>query len=62
MSNVIPFPKRDDALDFTVVDALRYCVFHCRETNAIDVTAGAQLLNAIDTIELLMHSLEEEEE
>lgn len=57
MSNVIQFPVQG----VSTVDALRDCVLHARETGAIDVNAGAQLLNALNTVEELYLALVEEE-
>ena len=57
MSNVGQFP----ILGVSTIDALRHCVLCTREVGEIDVVAGAQLLNALDTIEQLYLSLMEEE-
>lgn len=56
MSNVVQFPIQG----VSTIDALRHCVLCAREHGEIDVVAGAQLLNALDTLEELYDSLVEE--
>lgn len=58
MSNVVQFPIQG----VSTIDALRHCVLCAREHGEIDVVAGAQLLNALDTLEELYLSLKEGEE
>lgn len=58
MNNVVQFPIQG----VSTVDALRHCVLCAREVGEIDVVAGAQLLNALDTIEQLYLCLKELEE
>ena len=58
MSNVVQFPIQG----VSTIDALRHCVLCAREYGEIDAVAGAQLLNALDTLEELYLSLTEGEE
>ena len=58
MSNVVQFPIQG----VSTIDALRHCVLCAREYGEIDVVAGAQLLNALDTLEELYLSFTEGEE